>query len=354
MKKLINNVDDIVKEQLEGMALAHPELKFNDEPRYVWHEPKQKQVALLSGGGSGHEPLHAGFIGDGMLTGACPGEVFTSPTPDQMYECAQKVDAGEGVLFFVKNYTGDVLNFETAVELLHGDDVKVGSIIIDDDVAVKDSLYTAGRRGVAATVLLEKIVGAAAAQGQSLEQCEALARRVNNQARSFGVALQACTVPAAGKPSFVLADNEVEFGVGIHGEPGIERREFTDVKTLVEQVFSELVDCPDYSRTLREWDREKGEWTELETTTERFDLDSEYIVLVNGLGGTPQCELLGVYREFALKCKATGYNIGRQLIGDYCTALNMEGFSITMLKADKELLELWDAAVNTPALRWKC
>lgn len=354
MKKLINKVENVVKEQLEGMLLAHPEFQYSAEPRYIWRNEKENKVALLSGGGSGHEPLHAGFIGKGMLTGACPGEVFTSPTPDQMYECGKTVDNGEGVLFFIKNYTGDVLNFEMAVELLHFDGVKVGSVLIDDDVAVKDSLYTAGRRGVGATVLVEKIVGAAAEQGYSLEECEMLARRVNNVSRSFGVALSACVVPAAGKPSFVLADNEVEFGAGIHGEPGIERREYTDVDTLVDQMFAELVDCSPYSRVMREWDREQGTWQDVEVTTEEFESGSEYIVLVNGLGGTPESELYGAYRKLHQNCEKAGYKIARSLVGNYCTSLNMEGFSITLLKADEEILKLWDAPVNTLALRWGC
>lgn len=354
MKKLINKVENIVKEQLEGINLAHPELNLSLEPRYLWRADTQGHVALVSGGGNGHEPLHAGFIGKGMLTGACPGEIFTSPTPDQMYECGQKVDNGNGVLFFIKNYTGDVLNFETAVEMLHLDGVKVGSVLVDDDVAVKDSLYTAGRRGVAATVLVEKIVGAAAENGYSLEACEKLARRVNNASRSFGVALSACVVPAAGKPSFILEDNEVEFGVGIHGEPGIERREYSTLDTLVDEMFAELIDCPPYTRELREWNRDKGEWQGVEVTTEEFDAGSDYIVLVNGLGGTPGSELYGAYRRLHQNSEKAGYNIARNLIGNYCTSLNMEGLSITFLKADKEILTLWDAPVNTPALRWGC
>ena len=266
MKKLINQVDDVVLQQMEGLALSRPELKANYEPRYMWHEETPGQVALVSGGGCGHEPLHAGFIGKGMLTGACPGEVFTSPTPDQMYECGNQVNTGEGVLFIIKNYTGDVLNFETAVELLHTDGIKVGSVLVDDDVAVKDSLYTAGRRGVAGTVLVEKLVGAAANKGYSLEQCEALARRVNNHCRSFGVALNACVVPAAGKPSFVLEDDEVEFGVGIHGEPGIKRVKYADVDTLVDEMFAEVAENTPYQRTLRIWNRDEGEWDEVEST----------------------------------------------------------------------------------------
>ncbi|PVZ83944.1 dihydroxyacetone kinase subunit DhaK [Serratia sp. S1B] len=354
MKKLINEIEDLVKEQMEGLALAHPELKISYQPRYMWHEQSPGQVALISGGGSGHEPLHAGFIGRGMLTGACPGEVFTSPTPDQMYECGHKLNSNEGVLFFIKNYTGDVLNFETAVELLHADDILVGSVLIDDDVAVKDSLYTAGRRGVAGTVLVEKIVGAAADKGYNLAECEALARRVNNATRSFGAALSACTVPAAGKPSFILADDEVEFGVGIHGEPGIELSKFTNADTLVDNMFAQLVDNTPYTRHHRHWDRTTAQWNDVEVTNIPFEAQQEYIVLVNGLGATPESELYGVYRRVAHNCEQAGFRIARCLVGNYCTALNMEGVSITLLKADQEMLMLWDAPVNTPALRWGC
>jgi dihydroxyacetone kinase-like protein len=354
MKKLINKVENVVKEQLEGISLAHPTLNLSYDPRYIWRADNQGHVALLSGGGNGHEPMHAGYIGYGMLTGVCPGEVFTSPTPDQMYECGQAIDNGNGILFFIKNYTGDVLNFETAVEMLHFDGVKVGSVLIDDDVAVKDSLYTAGRRGVAATVIIEKIVGAAAQQGYSLTKCEELARRVNNRARSFGIALSACIVPAAGKRSFTLADNEIEFGVGIHGESGIERRAYSDVDTVVDEMFSEIVDCPPYSREIREWDRDLGVWQELQVTTEAFNAGDEYIVLVNGLGATPSAELYGAFRRLHQNCQKADYKIVRNLVGNYCTSLNMEGFSITLVKADEEILTLWDAPVNTPALRWGC
>lgn len=354
MKKLINKVDDVVEEQLKGMRLAHPELQYNAEPRYLMRESSSDKVALISGGGSGHEPLHAGFIGKGMLTAACPGEIFTSPTPDQMYECGKAINSKAGTLFFIKNYTGDILNFETAVELLHMDDIPVGTVLIDDDVAVKDSLYTAGRRGVAATVLVEKIVGAAAEQGYSLEQCEQLGRRVNNQSRSFGAALSACVVPAAGKPSFVLEDNIVEFGVGIHGEPGIERREYKDADSLIEQMFDEIKDCPDYSRALREWDRETGEWVDTEIVSAPFSAGDEYIVLVNGFGGTPESELYGAFGKLHECCEKADFKIARTLVGNYCTAINMEGLSITFLKADKEILDLWDAPVNAPSMRWGC
>lgn len=356
MKKLINNVENVVKEQIEGLLLANPSLAASETPCFVYLKDATTldQVALISGGGSGHEPMHAGFVGKGMLTAACPGEVFTSPTPDQMYECGKTVDSGNGVLFLIKNYTGDVLNFETAVELLHGDDVKVGSVLIDDDVAVKDSLYTAGRRGVAATVLLEKILGAAAEQGYSLEQLELLGRRLNNRSRSFGAALSACVVPAKGTPSFNLAANEIEFGVGIHGEPGIERREYKSCDELVEQMFGQLIDDAPYSRTIRQWDREAGDWQEVEHTTETLSKGDKVIVLVNGLGGTPESELLGAYRKLHHCCQEAGLDIAHSLVGNYCTSLNMEGFSITLLKADEETLNLWNAPVNTASMRWGC
>ncbi|AGH82402.1 dihydroxyacetone kinase subunit DhaK [Psychromonas sp. CNPT3] len=353
MKKFINKVEDIVTEQLEGLYLAHPDLKVSTHPRYIWRD-NNNHVALIAGGGNGHEPMHAGYIGKGMLTGACPGEVFTSPTPDQMYECGQQLDNGHGILFFIKNYTSDVLNFETAVEMLHFDGVKVGAVLIDDDVAVKDSLYTSGRRGVAGTVIIEKVVGAAAEQGYDLTQCELLARRINNGTRTFGVALTACTVPATGSPSFILADNEIEFGVGIHGESGIERRQYTDLNSLVEQMLQQIINSPLYTREIREWDRMLGVWQEHQVTSEPFSSDDQYIVLVNGLGATPNAELYGVFRCLHQSCQQHSINITRNLIGNYCTSLDMEGFSITFVKVDKEILTLWDAPVNTPALRWGC
>ncbi|MTI16505.1 dihydroxyacetone kinase subunit DhaK [Rhodobacteraceae bacterium RKSG542] len=352
MKKLINRVEDVVAEQLEGLALAHPELKFCEEPRYVYREVCGDKVALISGGGSGHEPMHAGFIGEGMLTAACPGQVFTSPTPDQMYECGKAVNTGKGVLLLIKNYTGDVLNFESAVELLHFDDIPVASVTIDDDVAVKDSLYTAGRRGVGATVLIEKLVGAAIEAGADLDEATDLARSLNNRSRSFGVALGACTVPAAGKPSFTLADNEIEFGVGIHGEPGIERREYTDCDTLVAQMVDELLDNTPYTRVVRTWNREMGMYDEETVAIDEFNAGDEFIVMVNGLGGTPESELYGAYRKLHKCLEDKGFKIARNLIGNYCTALDMEGFSITLVKADAKTLELWDAPVKAPSLRW--
>jgi len=354
MKKLINRVEDVLNEQLIGLAKAHPELKLHQDPVYVTRAdaPIAGKVALLSGGGSGHEPMHCGFIGKGMLTGACPGEIFTSPTPDKMFECAMNIDGGEGVLLIIKNYTGDILNFETATELLHEGGIKVATVVVDDDVAVKDSLYTAGRRGVANTVLIEKLVGAAAERGDSLEACAELGRKLNNQGHSIGIALSACTVPAAGIPSFELQDDEMEFGVGIHGEPGIDRRRFTSLDNTVDEMFNTLLENSHYSRTLRQWNRTKGNWQEVKQDKQALQRTDKVIVMVNNLGATPLSELYGIYNRLETCCQQAGITIVRSLVGTWCTSLDMEGFSITLLKADDEILTLWDAPVHTPALNW--
>ena len=354
MKKLINRVEDVLSEQLAGLAKAHPELRLHQDPLYVTRAdaPVAGKVALLSGGGSGHEPMHCGYIGHGMLSGACPGEIFTSPTPDKMFECAMTIDGGEGVLLIIKNYTGDILNFETATELLHESGVKVTTVVVDDDVAVKDSLYTAGRRGVANTVLIEKLVGAAAERGDSLESCAELGRKLNNHGHSIGIALDACTVPAAGQPSFELQDDEMEFGVGIHGEPGIDRRRFTSLDRTVDEMFDTLLENGAYSRTLRHWDNVKGAWQEVTQTKQALQKGDRVIALVNNLGATPLSELYGVYNRLTQRCEEAGIVIARNLIGSYCTSLDMVGFSITLLKADEETLALWDAPVHTPALNW--
>jgi dihydroxyacetone kinase-like protein len=355
MKKLINEVDNVVREQLAGMAAAHPDLiKVNIDPHYIYRAdaPVAGKVAIISGGGSGHEPMHGGFVGMGMLDGACPGEVFTSPTPDQMYECAQVVNSGAGVLFLVKNYTGDVLNFETAAELAHADGIPVQSILIDDDVAVKDSLYTAGRRGVGVTVLMEKIVGAAAEAGYYLDQCANLARKVNLNGRSMGMALTSCTVPAAGKPTFDLPDDEMEIGIGIHGEPGQKRMKIATVDEITEMLANEIFNDVGYTRTVREWDREAGEWVEKELTDPPLEKGDKLIVMVNSMGATPVSELYAMYRKLDEMVTARGMTIARNLIGPYITSLDMAGASITILKADEEILSFWDAPVNTPGLRW--
>ncbi|MDX1663186.1 MAG: dihydroxyacetone kinase subunit DhaK [Candidatus Promineifilaceae bacterium] len=355
MKKLINEVDYVVREQLEGMALAHPELlSVHFDPNYIYRAdaPVTGKVALVSGGGSGHEPMHGGFVGPGMLDGACPGEVFTSPTPDQMYECALQVNGGDGVLFIVKNYTGDVLNFETAAELVAAEGIPVQTILIDDDVAVKDSLYTAGRRGVGTTVLAEKIVGAAAEDGYGLEQLADLCRKVNRYGRSMGMALTSCIVPAAGKPTFDLGPNEMEIGIGIHGEPGQRRMPVQGADEVTEMLAREIIEDPAYTRTVREWDNENGGWVEKELTDEPFQKGDRVIAFVNSMGGTPVSELYAVYQKLTDICESYGLEIVRNLIGPYITSLEMQGASITLLKVDDEILNYWDAPVKTAGLRW--
>ncbi|MEJ2149240.1 MAG: dihydroxyacetone kinase subunit DhaK [Chloroflexota bacterium] len=355
MKKLINAIDDVVNEQLEGMAVAHPDMvKVHFDPNFVYRAdaPVSGKVALVSGGGSGHEPMHGGFVGVGMLHAACPGAVFTSPTPDQMYEAAKTVNSGAGVLFLVKNYTGDVLNFETAAELAHDDGIPVQSILIDDDTAVKDSLYTAGRRGVGTTVLAEKITGGAAEAGYDLDKCADLCRKVNMNGRSIGIALTSCTVPAAGKPTFDLGDDEFEFGIGIHGEPGRERFKMKTVDEIAEMMTLAILDDGAYTRTVREWDRANGEWVEKQLTDQPLKSGDQVIAFVNSMGGTPVSELYALYRKMAQIIEGRGLSIVRNLVGPYITSLEMQGASITLLKADDEILRFWDAPVVTPGLRW--
>ncbi len=355
MKKLINEVSDVVTEQLAGMAAAHPDLlKVHFDPNFVYRAdaPVQGKVAVISGGGSGHEPMHGGFVGMGMLDAACPGEVFTSPTPDQMSEAAKMVNGGAGVLNIVKNYSGDVMNFEMAAELSRSEGIEVQNVLIDDDVAVKDSLYTAGRRGVGTTVLAEKIVGAAAEAGYNLSQLADLCRKTNVNGRSMGMALTSCIVPAAGKPTFDLPDDEMEIGIGIHGEPGRERMKLKSADEITEMLALAIIEDGPYSRVVREWDDEKGDWGELELIDPPLQSGDQVLAFVNSMGGTPVSEIYAVYRKLAEICAAKGLQIVRSLIGPYITALEMQGFSITLLKMDEEMLKFWDAPVNTPGLRW--
>ena len=355
MKKLINNPDDVVRESLEGMAVAHPDLlKVHFDPYFIYraNAPVQGKVAVISGGGSGHEPMHGGFVGLGMLDAACPGEVFTSPTPDQMLEAAKMVNGGAGVLNIVKNYSGDVMNFEMAAELAYSEGIQVLNILIDDDVAVKDSLYTQGRRGVGTTVLAEKICGAAAQQGYDLKQLAELCRKVNLNGRSMGMALTSCTVPAKGSPTFSLGDDEIEVGIGIHGEPGRQRMSLKSADEITEMLATSIIEDSAYSRTVREWDAEKGEWVELELTNPPFQRGDSVLAFVNSMGGTPLSELYIIYRKLTEVCEKKGLQIVRNLIGSYITSLDMQGCSITLLKLDDELIKLWDAPVKTPSLRW--
>jgi len=354
MKKLINKVEDVIKEQMQGMAAAHPELKVNLEPKYILRSDSasQSKVVIISGGGSGHEPMHTGFVGKGMLDGACPGEIFTSPTPDQMYECAKASHNGKGVLFLVKNYTGDVMNFEMAAEMLNDEGIKTQNILIDDDVAVKDSLYTAGRRGVGTTVIMEKIVGAAAEAGYDLEQCAALATKINSYGRSMGMALTSCIVPAAGKPNFDIDDDEIEIGVGIHGEPGRKRIAMITCDEITSILTNAILDDEAYTRKIKEWDFDSNDWKEIELISPPFKKGDKMIALVNGMGSTPVSELYGVYRKMNEICENKGITITRKLVGSYMTALDMQGCSITLVKVDDEILKLWDKPVHAPGLRW--
>lgn len=355
MKKLINDPSNVVRESLEGMAAAHPDLiKIHLDPHIIYRAdaPLQGKVALISGGGSGHEPMHGGFVGFGMLDAACPGEVFTSPTPDQMLEAAKIVNGGAGILNIVKNYSGDVMNFEMAAEIAHSEGINVLNILIDDDVAVKDSLFTQGRRGVGTTVLAEKICGAAAQQGYDLTQLAQLCRKVNLNGRSMGMALTSCTVPAKGSPTFELGDREIEVGIGIHGEPGRQRMLLQSADEITEMLAISIIEDSAYTRTVREWNTEKGEWVEIELTDFSLQSGDSVLALVNSMGGTPLSELYIVYRKLSEICQNKNLHIVRNLVGNYITSLDMQGCSITLLKLDDELIKLWDAPVKTPSLRW--
>ena len=331
MKKLINDPKEVVTEAVAGIAVAHADLVnvFYD-PIYIVRKdaPVSGKVGLVSGGGGGHEPLHGGFVGYGMLDAAVPGPIFTSPTPDPILAATQAVDAGAGVLHIVKNYTGDVLNFETAADLAGAEGIEVRTVIVDDDVAVKDSLYTAGRRGVAGTVLVEKIAGAAAERGDDLDAVAAVATKVNGQTRPLGIALTAPTVPHAGEPSFTLDDDEIEIGIGIHGEPGRERIKLEPADAIVDRMLAPILeDLP-------------------------FASGDDVLLFVNGMGGTPLVELYIVFRRAAEVLAEKGITVKRTLVGNFVTSLEMQGASITVLKLDDELTALWDAPVQTAALRW--
>jgi dihydroxyacetone kinase-like protein len=330
MKKFVNAPEDVVRDALAGIAAAHRDLRVDLENQIVVRAdaPRPGKVGLVSGGGSGHEPLHGGFVGPGMLDAACPGEVFTSPVPDQILAATRAVDGGAGVLHIVKNYTGDVMNFQLAAELAADEDITVESVLVDDDVAVEDSTWTAGRRGTGATLIVEKVAGALAAEGATLADVAAIGRRVNEQSASFAVALTACTTPAAGKPGFDLPDDEMEVGVGIHGEPGRRREKVRPARDVAESVVATILGAKPIAR------------------------GDKAIVMVNGLGGTPLIELYIVYGTVAAALAEAGIEIARNLVGDYVTSLDMAGMSVTVCRADDELLRLWDAPVHTPGLRW--
>ncbi len=331
MKKLINKPEDVVKEALQAIAIAHKDMvKVHYDPNYIVRAdgPVKGKVGILSGGGSGHEPMHGGFVGMGMLDAACPGAVFTSPTPDQMQEATKAVDGGAGVLHIVKNYTGDILNFEMAADLAKAEGIEVEAVVTNDDVAVQDSLYTAGRRGVGVTVLAEKMTGAAAEQKRPLKAVADICRKVNAQGRTMGMALTSCTVPQAGKPTFDLPADEMEIGIGIHGEPGRTRMKLKTAAEITEMLVNPILeDLP-------------------------FKSGDNVLAFVNGMGGTPLIELYVVYNEMAKILAGRNIKIARNLVGSYITSLEMAGCSITLVKMDDELISLWDAPVKTPALRW--
>ncbi len=327
MKKFINSVDTMLAESLDGFAAAHADIvMLGGERKFIRRrEPNTGKVALVSGGGSGHEPLHAGFVGRGMLDAACPGQIFTSPTPDQIVEAASAVGGAPGVLFIVKNYAGDRMNFEMAAEIFEG---KAASVVTDDDVAVDKSTYSAGRRGVAGTLVVEKIVGAAAEKGMDLQGCVQLANEVSARTKSIGVALTSCTVPAAGSPTFALGEDEIEMGVGIHGEPGRRRVKLTQAAHIAEEMIAAIMN--DYEGAA----------------------EGPALLLVNGFGGTPSLELYLMYDAARRILNKRGIAIARSLVGSYVTSLEMAGCSITLSTLDEKLAALWDAPVHTAALRW--
>ncbi|WP_457322120.1 dihydroxyacetone kinase subunit DhaK [Roseateles sp. P5_E11] len=327
MKKFINDVDSVMRESLGGMVAAHPELlRVEFEPTFVARAQRaEKKVALLSGGGSGHEPLHAGFVGRGMLDAACAGQVFTSPTPDQMLAAAAAVHTGRGVLFIVKNYAGDMMNFQIASEML---DLENATVLVNDDVAIEDSKHTTGRRGVAGTLMVEKMVGAAAEAGASLQECKAIGDRVNAATASMGVAFTSCTVPAAGRATFDIGDDEMEIGVGIHGEPGRRRDKIKPAGLIVDELLGAIL-------------------ADLKPARGR-----EVLLHVNGFGGTPLMELYLLYHCAAERLLAQGLKPVRSLVGNYTTSLEMAGASLTVTLLDEELKSLWDAPVHTASLRW--
>ena len=327
MKKLINDLDTVLAESLDGFADAHADIVvLGAEREFVRRRHiKPGKVALISGGGSGHEPLHVGFVGFGMLDAACPGQIFTSPTPNQMLNAAQSVDGGAGVLFIVKNYSGDMMNFQMAAEMLDQDNA---TVIVNDDVAVENSTYTTGRRGVAGTLIIEKILGAAAERGDGLEQLKILGDAVNRATASMGVALTSCTVPAAGKPTFQIGDDEMEVGVGIHGEPGRRRVPLPSADAIAAELTGAII---------KDLSLKAGQ---------------EVILLVNGFGGTPALELYLMGNAVRKVLNGAGVKAVRCLTGSYVTSLEMAGCSITATVVDTETLSLWDAAVHTPALRW--
>lgn len=373
MKKLINHPEDVTREQLLGLKSAHEDvLEVSFDPTYVKRRytfidkgspgsegpggavscSGSDKVAIVSGGGSGHEPMHVGYVGYGMLDAACPGQVFTSPSPDQIVEACRSVAGPKGVLNIVKNYTGDVMNFQMAADLLMDEGIQVRNVIIDDDVAVKDSTYTAGRRGLGTTVIAEKICGAAAEMGYDLEELADLCLLINRNGKSMGMALTPCITPQNGTPSFTLGEDEMEIGIGIHGEPGIERMRMKSADEITELLTTSILEDGAYTRELSQWSPEKRDWVDVEVVDNRFEKGDRAIVIVNSMGGTPLGELYAVYHTMREIAEKKGVTIVRKMIGYYITSMEMQGVSITLVKADDRMIELFDAPVNTPGLRW--
>lgn len=332
MKKFLNQVDQMLTESLAGFATAHRELvQVQFEPTFVSRKQKaQNKVVLISGGGSGHEPLHAGYVGKGMLDAACPGQVFTSPTPDQMLAAAEAVHADKGILFIVKNYAGDVMNFEMAAEMLP---FEHATVLTSDDCAVVNSTYTSGRRGVAGTVIVEKCVGSLAESGADLAACKALGDKINLRTSSIGVAMTSCTVPAAGRPTFDITEAEIEMGVGIHGEPGRRREAMREADAIVTDMVAAIVH---------------------DIQAKQLPVKGNILLLVNGLGGSPLMELYLIYHTAAKQLTEHGYTVARSLVGNYTTAIEMAGASLTVCLLDDEILQHWDSPVHTAGLRWGC
>lgn len=330
MKKLINNPNDVVKEMIEGLLAAHPSyLRKLDNIDVIVRKdaPLKGKVGLVSGGGSGHEPAHAGYVGYGMLDAACPGAVFTSPTPDQIYEAIKAVDGGKGVLLIIKNYTGDVMNFEMAREMAQMEGIEVEEVIVNDDVAVENSTWTQGRRGIAGTIFVHKIAGAKSQEGASLQEVKRVAEKVIANVRSMGMALTPCTVPAAGKPSFTLAEDEMEIGIGIHGEPGTHREKIKPADEIVEHLMEKIINDLPYKE------------------------NDEVAVMINGLGATPLMELYVANRKVTEILENKKIKVYKTYVGEFMTSLEMSGFSITLLKLDEELKTLLDAKADTPAFK---
>ena len=328
MKKIINEVGLVEEQMILGMVKAYPQYlaKLDCGNVVVRARKKEGKVALISGGGSGHEPAHGGFVGEGMLDAAVAGAVFTSPTPDQIYEGIKAIATDKGVLMVIKNYTGDVMNFEMAAEMAQAEGIEVKQVVVNDDVAVKDSLYTVGRRGVAGTVFVHKIAGAKAEEGASLDEVQATAQKVIDNVRTMGIAITPCTVPAAGKPGFELSENEMEVGIGIHGEPGTHRDPLRPADEIVDMLLDRILSDLDFT-------------------------GSEVAVMINGSGGTPLMELFIINNRVADVLKSKGIKVYRTFVGEFMTSIEMQGFSVTLLRMDDELKRLLDAKADTPAFK---